>query len=169
MPSAIRRFQRSNWSRSGRSIAGRRLVRHGSVILDEDVQWQGPDSYHAHPYPCPRICARLILGAAPAEPNWIRIRAEGTKNGWEYRDGVGVMSIEGQAGASNGFSYGPVRINTREYPELHVKLSGTENARFYVDLMECRRKRLLRQRLAGNADRNAVRTFTCRRTCLPAR
>ena len=88
-----------------------------------------------HPYPCPRICARLILGAAPAEPNWIRIRAEGAQNGWEYRDGAGVMSIEGKAGASNGFSYGPVQIDTGMYPELRVKVSGTENARFYVDLM----------------------------------
>ena len=42
------------------------------------------------------------------------------------------MSIEGKAEASNGYSYGPVRINTVDYPELHVKLSGTENARFYV-------------------------------------
>lgn len=110
-------------------------VANGSVILDEKVAWEGPDSYHAHPYPCPRICARLTLGAAPAEPNWNRIRAEGSQNGWEYRDGAGVMSIEGKVGASNGFSYGPVQIDTGAYPELQVKVSGTENARFYVDLM----------------------------------
>jgi hypothetical protein len=145
---------------------GATKVQSGSVILDEGVQWQGPDSYHAHPYPCPCICARLVLGATPAQPNWIRIRAQGTTNAWEYRDGLGVMGIEGKAEASNGFSYGPVRINTGDYPELHVELSGTENARFYVDLMDryrerpvlrrpdgYRRPRLLRHRLAGNADR----------------
>ena len=55
---------------------GATSAQDGSVILDEGSQWEGPDSYHAHPYPCPRICARLILGAASAEPNWIRICAE---------------------------------------------------------------------------------------------
>ncbi len=114
---------------------GATKVENDSVILDDGVQWQGPDSYHAHPYPCPRICARLTLGQAPAEPNWIRIRAEGTTNRWEFRNGTGIMSIEGKQGASNGFAYGPLRLNTADYPELHVRLSGTENARFYVDLM----------------------------------
>ena len=114
---------------------GATKVEKGSVILEDGVQWQGPDSYHAHPYPCPRICARLILGTAPAQANWIRIRAEGTKNDWQYRDGAGVMSIAGKAEASNGFSYGPIRVHTKDYPELQVKLSGSENARFYIDLM----------------------------------
>ncbi len=34
-------------------------------ILPEDSTWEGPDSYHAHPYPCPRACAVLrVTGAA---------------------------------------------------------------------------------------------------------
>ena len=138
---------------------GATIVQNGSVILDEGVQWEGPDSYHAHPYPCPRICARLILGAAPAEPNWIRIRAEGTKNGWEYCDGAGVMSIEGKEGASNGFSYGPVQINTGEYPELQVKVSCTENARFYVDLMDADGKGFFGTLWQETPTETAVRTF----------
>jgi hypothetical protein len=38
-------------------------------ILPEGSTWQGPDSYSAHPYPCPRACARLILGTCPVESN----------------------------------------------------------------------------------------------------
>ncbi len=138
---------------------GATMAQNGSVILDEGVQWEGPDSYHSHPYPCPRICARLILGATPAEPNWIRIRAEGTTNGWEYRDGAGVMSIEGKEGASNGFSYGPIQINTGDYPELQVKVSGTENARFYVDLMDADGQGIFGTGWQETPTDPAVRTF----------
>jgi hypothetical protein len=28
---------------------GATLAQNGSVLLDEGVQWEGPDSYHAHP------------------------------------------------------------------------------------------------------------------------
>lgn len=137
---------------------GARAVQNGSVLLDEGVTWEGPDSYHAHPYPCPRTCARLILGA-PAEPNWIRIRAEGTKNVWERRDGAGVMSIEGKAGASNGFSYGPIQINTTDYPELRLRLSGTKNARFYVDLMHADGRGFFGTGWQETPTETAVRTF----------
>lgn len=138
---------------------GATTVDNGSVILDEGVRWEGPDSYHAHPYPCPRICARLALGQAPAEPNWIRIRAEGSRNGWEYRDGAGVMSIEGKEGASNGFAYGPLQINTDDYPELHVKLSGTENAQFYVDVMRTDGKGIFGTGWQQTPADSTVRTF----------
>jgi len=39
------------------------------LILPEGFTWNGPDSYHANPYPCPRACARLILGTVPVELN----------------------------------------------------------------------------------------------------
>ena len=45
------------------------------------------------------------------------------------------MAIAGQAGASNGFAYGPLDVSTDRYPTLRLKLSGTGNARFYVDVM----------------------------------
>ena len=139
---------------------GATKAQNGSVILDEGVEWQGPDSYHAHPYPCPRVCARLVLGATPAQPNWTRIRAQGTTNTWEYRDGIGVMGIEGRAEASNGFAYGPVRIETGDYPELHVKLSGTENARFYVDLMDTEGKGFFGSGWQETPTEATVQTFT---------
>ena len=42
---------------------------NSSVVLEEGSTWKGPDSYHAHPYPCPRPCARLVLGDLPARPS----------------------------------------------------------------------------------------------------
>ncbi|NLF73292.1 MAG: hypothetical protein GX575_30000 [Candidatus Anammoximicrobium sp.] len=138
---------------------GATITQNGSVLLDDGVSWTGPDSYHAHPYPCPRLCARLILGAAAAEPNWIRIRAEGAQNGWDYRAGAGVMSIAGRAGASNGFSYGPIQVDTREYPELRVEVSGTENARFYVDLMGAEGQGVFGTGWQETPTETAVRTF----------
>lgn len=39
------------------------------LILPEGYSWEGPDSYHTHPYPCPRACARLVLGTLPVESN----------------------------------------------------------------------------------------------------
>jgi len=37
-------------------------------ILPEGTLWTGPDSYHAHPYPCPRACARIRVGQADQDP-----------------------------------------------------------------------------------------------------
>ncbi len=36
-------------------------------ILPEGCDWEGPDSYHAHPYPCPRACA-VVRWPGAAEP-----------------------------------------------------------------------------------------------------
>ncbi|MEA1951551.1 MAG: hypothetical protein U9N87_09210, partial [Planctomycetota bacterium] len=38
-------------------------------ILPEGSNWKGPDSYHAHPYPCPRACAALSLTSSSAMKN----------------------------------------------------------------------------------------------------
>lgn len=102
-----------------------------STILE--TGW-GPtvrDSYHSHPYPCPRLCARLTLSRQIQSPFWQPIRREGTRNAWQS----GVMTIQGKARASNGYAFGPLRLAPGRYDRLRVKLSGSENARFYVDLM----------------------------------
>ena len=111
---------------------------HGgrSTLLEEGWGDNANDSYHAHPYPCPRACGRLVLGDRPARPIWRRIRSEGSHNAWEYRDAAAVMSIEGRAEASNGYSLEPVGIDTDRYDRLHLRISGTENARYYVDVMD---------------------------------
>ena len=76
---------------------------------------------------------RLVLGDAQG-PTWKAIRGEGRLNEWTDRDGTAVMAVEGQEGASNGFAYGPLDVSTDRYPTLRLKLSGTGNARFYVDV-----------------------------------
>ena len=104
-------------------------------ILPEGSTWKGPDSYHAHPYPCPRACALVRIGSQPAKPSWRCIRAQGRQNAWERKGDVTVMSIAGAKGASNGYALSPIALATDDYPTLRVRLSGTENARFYIDLM----------------------------------
>ncbi len=105
-------------------------------ILPKGSTWKAPDSYHAHPYPCPRACAKLILGDNPSKPQWRRIRAEGRENSWRYDKGVAVMTIAGAREASNGWACGPLDCSTDDYPKLRLKISGSENARFYIDVMD---------------------------------
>ncbi len=105
-----------------------------NYILPEGCKWEPPDSYHAHPYPCPRACARIRIGGTDA-PRWTQIRAEGGVNTWQWSGQAAVMRIQGKKGASNGYSYGPLDLSTDAYPKLRVKLSGSANARYYVDAM----------------------------------
>lgn len=106
------------------------------LVLPEGSNWEGPDSYHANPYPCPRACARLVLGTGPRRPAWRRIRAQGRHNAWEFQNSAAVMSIAGAKGASNGWQLDPLTFSTDDYPTLKLTLSGTANARYYVDLMD---------------------------------
>jgi len=106
------------------------------LVLPEGSNWEGPDSYHANPYPCPRACARLVLGTRPRRPQWRRIRAQGSHNAWEFHNGAAVMGIEGSKGASNGWQIAPFTFSTDDYPTLNLTLSGSANAQYYVDLMD---------------------------------
>jgi len=107
-----------------------------NMVLPEGSTWEGPDSYHANPYPCPRACARLVLGTRARRTHWRRIRAQGSHNAWSFRKGVAVMSIEGAKGASNGWQLDPFAFSTDDYGSLSLTLSGTANAQYYVDLMD---------------------------------
>ncbi len=105
-------------------------------ILPPGYQWKDTDSYQAHPYPCPRACAVIRIGSLPTKLVWRRIRAEGTQNSWERIGESTVMSITGEPGSSNGFAYPLDNLATEDYPTLQIRLSGSENARFYVDVMD---------------------------------
>ncbi len=105
-------------------------------ILPEGSTWKGPDSYHAHPYPCPRACARLILGTRPRQPHWQNIRAQGEHNAWESGNNTAVMSIDGNPGASNGWECSSLAFSTDDYPTMRLTLSGSANARYYLDAMD---------------------------------
>ena len=82
-------------------------------------------------YPCPLACAVLNLTSLGGASPWEKIRAEGTVNTWAYSNGVATMAIQGNAGASNGWRC-PVTTG-QVYTKVHVKLSGTSNARYYVE------------------------------------
>jgi len=105
-------------------------------VLPEGVTWEGPDSYHANPYPCPRACARLILGTRRKQGRWRGIRAQGRHNEWESREDASVMSIEGNPGVSNGWRCESVAFSTDDYDLMKLTLSGSTNARYYVDVMD---------------------------------
>jgi len=115
---------------------GRGTWPNRGLVLPEGSTWEGPDSYHAHPYPCPRACARLILGTRPEQPHWRNIRSQGRHNGWESRAGAAVMSIEGNAGASNGWRCEPCEFSTDDYRAMRLTVSGSANAQYYVDVMD---------------------------------
>ncbi len=106
------------------------------LVLPEGSTWEGPDSYHANPYPCPRACARLILGTHSKRAQWRRVRAQGNQNSWKSLNTVGIMSIAGQAGASNGWKIEPAEFSTNDHTTLRVTLSGSANAQYYVNVMD---------------------------------
>jgi len=107
-----------------------------NLILPEGSTWKGPDSYHAHPYPCPRACAVVRIGSNPTRPSWRCIRTQGSHNAWERKASAAVMSIDGRKQASNGYAYGPLDLSTDDYTSLRVRLSGSENAQFYIDILD---------------------------------
>jgi len=128
-------------------------------ILPEGSTWKGPDSYHSHPYPCPRACATVRLGTRPAKPSWRCIRAQGRHNAWQRQAAATVMSIEGRKEASNGYAFGPIALSTDDYTTLRVRLSGTENARFYIDLMDPTNQGIFGSRWRESPTTSEERTF----------
>ncbi len=106
------------------------------MVLPEGSTWEGPDSYHANPYPCPRACARLVMGSNKRRPKWRQIRAQGQRNTWTFRNNTGIMSIEGDAGASNGWKIALPDVSADDYSTLRVTLSGSTNAQYYIDVMD---------------------------------
>ncbi|HOX39318.1 MAG TPA: hypothetical protein PL033_15160 [Candidatus Brocadiia bacterium] len=115
---------------------GRSGQQIGNYVLPEGSAWSGKDSYHSHPYPCPRACAKITLGADSPVAEWRRIRAEGDVNEWRREGGAAVMTIKGRKEASNGYAFAPLKLNTRDFQKLRVRISGTENAQFFVDVMD---------------------------------
>ena len=107
-----------------------------TLVLPKGSTWEGPDSYHANPYPCPRACARLVMGANKRRPKWRQVRAQGQHNTWTFRDNAGIMSIKGGAGASNGWEIDLPDVSTDDYTTLRVTLSGSANAQYYIDVMD---------------------------------
>ena len=102
-------------------------------ILEPGTTFKGPDSYHAHPYPCPRACARIVCGD-PTSAQWRQIRAEGKENGFALEEGAGVMRISGTSGASNGYACAVANREIGVPRRIRLTVEGSENARFFVEL-----------------------------------
>ncbi len=132
----------------------------GSFVLPGGAKYDGEDSYHAHAFPCPRACARLQIGGSAADrPFWKQIRAQGMRNNWERRGDVTVMSIRGKQGASNGYALAPLDLATNDYNRLRVRLSGTENARYFIDVMTPGGENILSSKWIETPTEPAERTF----------
>ncbi len=115
----------------------------GGWILPEGQEFDGQDSYHAYPFPCPLQCAEVVLdcgldasGNEAGSVVWEQIRAEGSRNEFVKDGPRGVMRIEGKAKNSNGFRCAVKPLAGAAYPKLVVRVGGTANARFYVDVMD---------------------------------
>ena len=128
-------------------------------ILPEGSKWKGPDSYHAHPYPCPRACVVVRIGSGSRKPGWRCIRRQGRRNAFERRGGSAVMSIEGRPGASNGYRLAPLSLTTDKYRRLRVKLSGTPNAKFFIDVMGSGGKPVFGSKWIATPTPSGERTF----------
>ena len=112
-------------------------------ILPDGQAYDGQDSYHAHPFPCPLQCAEVVLqsgiheaGDEKEPAQWEAVRAEGTLNEFVQDGTKGIMRIEGKAGSSNGFRCALDLPLEADYAELSLRVRGTANARFFVDLMD---------------------------------
>ncbi len=123
----IKELAQGDWPRGGRFTGG----------------WLGPDgaphrggNSWSRPYPCPRPCADVRLGVRPSQPTWRKVRSAGKQDAWLPGDGGAVMSVTGRKGASNGYAYHPLDLSTDEYNRIRLKLSGTPNAQFYVDVLD---------------------------------
>ncbi len=120
----------------------------------------GPIYSWDKPYPCPRVCGQVILGDSPLTAMWRTIRAGGKHNDFQWHDGAAVMSIEGAPGASNGYALSPLDFSTDECPTLRVKLSGTANAQFFVDVMATGNRPIFGTKWIKTPESEGERTFT---------
>jgi len=85
------------------------------------------------PYPTPRPAAIVNIGARRTDV-WHCIRALGTVNEWSRRDGIGVLAIEGNAGASAGYRWDLAPPRTKPFADLKFNIAGTGGARYYVNV-----------------------------------
>ena len=90
-------------------------------------------SWSDRPYPQPRCAARLVIGQPAAGlTGWQRVREQGTQNVFTCRDGVLVMGLTGNRGASSGYRYEVRDLGRLKCEALKLRVSGTSNARYYV-------------------------------------
>ena len=88
---------------------------------------------YGRPYPTP-LCAAIVRIGAGKSPAWRCTRAVGKVNEWVRQSpDVGVMAIEGEAGASAGF-LANLPATAGRFQRLQFKISGSTGAQYYVTL-----------------------------------
>jgi len=93
------------------------------------------DGYHDHPYPFPKPCAQLVFGNEASARTWRLDRAAGSQDAFLPRDKGAVMRVEGKAGCSNGYAISLKGLDLSKAARLRIELSGTPNARFFIDVL----------------------------------
>lgn len=122
----IRELARGDWLKAGA---------YGGGFLNPDgTPYEGPNSWDK-PYPCPLSCGVIRLGDRPSQPRWRVHRDGGESSSFVRSDEGAVMSLAGPPGASNGFAHGPLDGSTDDFTRLRVRVSGSANARYYVDVL----------------------------------
>ncbi len=109
---------------------------NSAYVLPKGMTWERKDSYHVNPYPCPRQCARIAIGEKPSLSSWTESRAQGKTNEWVLDGEAGTMRVKGAANQSAGYAYGPLSLSTDLYKRLRIRVSGTANAQYTVDVLD---------------------------------
>lgn len=112
-------------------------------LLSMDIQkrtWRGgtrtPPSWHDHPYPQPRCAAVVVIGQAQQGAACWKCVRRSDRNDWRGLQGHAVMSVSGTPGASAGYRLALPASTTPAYASIRIRLSGTPNARHYVNVID---------------------------------
>ena len=84
-------------------------------ILPEGSDWQGPDSYHAHAYPCPRACGVIRIPGAATRPLVARLDIR--------RAAAQVHAATGSASCRTAANANVIVFNSEAAPLLEPVLS----------------------------------------------
>jgi len=116
--------------------AASQLSPGGRAEIHEDgFRRQQRDGYHDYPYPFPKPCAQLVFGNDSSVRAWRIVRSQGSENAFLPREHGAVMRIAGKAGCSNGYAIPLKGLDLSGAARLRIELSGTANAKFFVDVL----------------------------------
>jgi hypothetical protein len=108
----------------------------GNTEIHEDgFRANRRDGYHDYPYPFPKPCAQLAFGNGVAVRCWGLLRAGGPQDAFLPEDNGAVMRLAGDPGCSNGYAISLKGLDLTAAARLSIELSGTPNARFFIDVL----------------------------------
>ena len=75
------------------------------------------------------------------------------------------MGLEGPAGSSNGYAFGPLNVTGDQYNRLRLKVAGSPNARFFIDVIGPERQPILSSGWTDSPTEIEERSFSLRPGC----